>query len=218
MPVVLIANPKGGVGKSTIAANLAGFFARAGRRTMLGDLDRQQSATTWLKLRPSCLPSIESWKVDPAGMARPPNGTTHVVIDAPAGVQGGKLQGALKAADRVIVPLQASFFDICATRAFLDGLFKQGLRPQRSQVGVLGVRVDSRTRAADQLQRFVEDLGLPVLGYLRDTQNYVHLAAHGLTLWDVSPGKVEKDLVQWLPILKWVDAASPKASSSQKAH
>src|ERR1700741_5203759 len=100
MPVVLIANPKGGVGKSTVAANLAGFFARAGRRTMLGDLDAQQSVTTWLKLRPSNLPSIESWDIDERGMARLPNGTTHVVIDAPAGVKGRKLNGVLTSADR----------------------------------------------------------------------------------------------------------------------
>jgi chromosome partitioning protein len=219
MPVILVANPKGGVGKSTIAANLAGFFARAGRRTMLGDLDPQQSATTWLKLRPSCLPAIESWKVDETGVARPPNGTTHCVIDAPAGVKGRRLNGVLKVTDRVIVPLQASMFDISATRDFLNGLFDNGLSRQSSQIGLLGVRIDTRTRAADQLARFLNSLGLPVLGHLRDTQNYVHLAAHGLTLWDVPPGRVEKDLEQWLPILKWIDAAAAKpASSRQLAH
>jgi len=221
MPVVLIANPKGGVGKSTIAANLAGFFAYAGRTTMLGDLDRQQSASSWLKMRPSALPAIQSWNVDPDGVARPPNGTTHVVIDAPAGVNGSKLSGLLKKVDRIIVPLQASMFDIAATRRFLDELFRNGASPERAQVGVLGVRLDPRTRAAEQLDRFVKGLGLPVLGYLRDTQNYVHLAAHGLTLWDVAPGRVQKDLEQWLPILKWIDAGGPRASSGAsngKAH
>lgn len=210
MPVVLIANPKGGVGKSTVAANLAGFFARIGRRTMLGDLDRQQSVTAWLKLRPTNLPPIESWQIDGHGIPRPPGGVTHVVIDSPAGIKGHRLESALKAADRVIVPLQASIFDICATREFLDSLFENGLKQKRSHVGVLGVRVDARTRAAEQLERFVEGLGLPVLGHLRDTQNYVHLAAHGLTLWDVAPGRVEKDLVQWLPLLRWVDAIDRK--------
>jgi chromosome partitioning protein len=205
MPVILVANPKGGVGKSTIAANLAGYFARAGRRTMLGDLDPQQSATEWLKLRPACLPAIESWNIDGRGMARPPNGTTHCVIDAPAGVRGRTLNSVLKVADRVIVPLQASMFDICATRDFLNALFDNGLSRRHSQVALLGVRIDTRTRAADQLGRFLNTLGLPVLGHLRDTQNYVHLAAHGLTLWDVPPARVEKDLAQWMPILHWVD-------------
>lgn len=216
MPVVLVANPKGGVGKSTIAANLAGFFARAGRRTMLGDLDRQQSVTTWLKLRPSSLPAIQSWDIDEGGTARPPNGTTHCVIDAPAGVKGRKLNGVLQVADRVIVPLQASMFDICATRDFLSSLFDNGLSRTRSKVGLLGVRIDTRTRAADQLGRFVTSLGLPVLGHLRDTQNYVHLAAHGLTLWDVPSARVEKDLEQWLPILRWIDET--KAPAAATAH
>jgi chromosome partitioning protein len=216
MPVVLIANPKGGVGKSTIAANLAGFFARAGRRTMLGDLDPQQSVTSWLKLRSSNLPTIESWDVDERGVARPPNGTTHVVIDAPAGVKGRRLDAVLKVADRVIIPLQASMFDICATRDFLSALFENGLSRQRSQIGLLGVRIDTRTRAADQLARFVNSLGVPVLGHLRDTQNYVHLTAHGLTLWDVPPGRVEKDLEQWMPILKWVDGVASKAAPSRE--
>jgi chromosome partitioning protein len=207
MPVILVANPKGGVGKSTIATNLAGYFARTGRRTMLGDLDRQQSVTSWLKLRPASLPTIESWNVDESGMARPPLGTTHCVIDAPAGVRGKTLNGILKAADRVIVPLQASMFDIYATREFLNGLFENGLSRTRSQIGLLGVRIDTRTRAADQLGRFLNTLGLPVLGHLRDTQNYVHLTAHGLTLWDVPANRVEKDLEQWLPILRWIDSS-----------
>jgi len=210
MPIILVANPKGGVGKSTIAANLAGFFANTGRRTMLGDLDQQQSATEWLKLRPAGLPAIGSWNIDQRGVARPPNGATHLVIDAPAGVKGRKLQGILQAADCVIVPLQASMFDINATRDFLSGLFDNGLSRQRSQVGLLGMRIDTRTRAAEQLARFVTSLGLPVLGHLRDTQNYVHLAAHGLTLWDVSPIRVEKDLQQWLPILRWIEAVTQR--------
>ncbi len=218
MPVILVANPKGGVGKSTIAANLAGFFARAGRRTMLGDLDQQQSASTWLKLRPSSLPTIESWNIDESGVARPPNGTTHCVIDAPAGVKGRRLHDVLKVSDRVIVPLQASMFDICATRDFLSGLFDNGLSRTRSKVGLLGVRIDTRTRAADQLARFVNSLGLPVLGHLRDTQNYVHLTAHGLTLWDVPAGRVEKDLEQWLPIVRWIEGSSSKAAPAQLAH
>jgi chromosome partitioning protein len=71
-------------------------------------------------------------------------------------------------------------------------------------VGVIGMRVDVRTRAAEQLQRFVEGVGLPVLGVLRDTQNYVQLAAHGLTLWDVAPSRVARDREQWQPIMQWL--------------
>jgi chromosome partitioning protein len=196
MPVFLVANPKGGVGKSTVATNLAGYFARRGERTMLGDLDRQQSSRA--------LPRIETWEIDEDGnAARPPRGVTHAVIDTPAALHGHLLRQALKAADRVIVPLQPSLFDIYATQAFLAKLADRGVLKDDGRVGVLGMRVDARTRSADQLQRFVEGLGLPVLGFLRDTQNYVQIAAHGATLWDVAPSRVEKDLEQWRPLIDW---------------
>jgi chromosome partitioning protein len=206
MPVILIANPKGGVGKSTVATNLAGYFAARGHRTMLGDLDRQQSALAWLALRDERLPRIESWEVDRDAIARPPKGVTHVVLDAPAGIHGHQLKDALRVADRVVVPLQPSIFDIYATQTFLAKLAERESLKSSGRVGVLGMRVDARTRAAEQLRQFVESLGLPVLGYLRDTQNYVHLAAHGLTLWDVAPARVDKDLPQWQELLTWVEA------------
>ncbi len=78
------------------------------------------------------------------------------------------------------------------------------MRKGAIQVGVVGMRVDSRTRSAEQLHRFGEGLDLLVLGYLRDTQNYVQLAPHGLTIWDVAKNRVEKDLEQWEPIIEWV--------------
>ena len=205
MPVFLVANPKGGVGKSTVATNLAGYFARQGHRTMLGDLDRQHSSRAWLALRPANLPVIESWDVDAERVARPPRGVTHVVLDSPAALHGSLLKDSLRVADRVIVPLQPSLFDIYATTAFLAKLAERGDLKSNGQVGVLGMRVDQRTRASDQLQRFVEGLNLPVLGFLRDTQNYVQLAAHGLTVWDVAPSRVEKDVEQWSPLLAWAN-------------
>jgi chromosome partitioning protein len=205
MPVFLVANPKGGVGKSTVATNLAGYYARRGERTMLGDLDRQQSSRAWLALRPQALPRIETWDIDEDRVARPPQGVTHAVIDSPAALRGHLLKAALKAADRVIVPLQPSLFDIYATQAFLARLADKGVLKDDGRVGVLGMRVDARTRSAEQLQRFVEGLGLPVLGLLRDTQNYVQAAARGASLWDVAPGRVEKDLEQWQPLLDWLE-------------
>ena len=203
--IVLIANPKGGVGKSTTATNLAGYYASRGLRTMLGDLDRQQSAVAWLAIRPPSAPMIESWDRGDKRAARAPAGVTHVVLDTPAGLRGSDLKDVLKLADRVIVPLQPSIFDIFATQTFLAKLAERGTLSESGKVGVLGMRVDERTRAAEQLHRFVEGLGLPVIGFLRDAQVYVHLAAQGLTLWDVAPGRVAKDREQWQPLLAWLD-------------
>jgi chromosome partitioning protein len=205
MPIILIANPKGGSGKSTAATNLAGYFARQGHATMLGDLDRQQSSLVWLGIRPPALPSIESWDRSGDGVARPPRHVTHVVLDTPAGLHGHALKDVLKLADRVIIPVQPSLFDIYATQRFLGKLAERGTLKDDGRVGVLGMRVDARTRAAEQLQRFVEQLEIPVLGFLRDTQNYVQLAAHGLTLWDVAPSRVARDLEQWQTLLEWVE-------------
>lgn len=202
MPVIVVANPKGGVGKSTLSTNLAGWLARQGHAVMLGDVDRQQSARTWLSLRPPELPTIATWDTDHEDIVKPPKGTTHVVIDTPAGLHGKRLDEVMKLADYVLVPLQPSIFDIYATRAFVAEL-QARRKHDKVKVAVVGNRVKDHTIAADQLKSFLETLGAPVLTHLRDTQNYVHLAARGLTLWDVAPGRVEKDLEQWAPVTAW---------------
>jgi chromosome partitioning protein len=204
MTVIVVANPKGGVGKSTLSTNLAGAFAANGEWVALADLDRQQSAQDWLALRPPGLPAIETWQVDLDAPAKPPRGLERAVVDTPAGLHGNRLSVALELADKVVVPLQPSMFDILATQHFLERLAKEkAVRKGTIEIGVVGMRVDARTRSAEQLHRFIEGLELPVLGFLRDTQNYVQLAAHGLTLWDVAKSRVEKDLEQWEPILVW---------------
>jgi chromosome partitioning protein len=202
MPVVVIANPKGGVGKTTLATHVAGFFTSRGHAVMLGDADRQQSSRLWLGLRPAAARPISTWDVT-AELVKPPRGTTHVVLDTPGGLHGKRLKDVARLADKIIVPLQPSVFDIFATRAFLDQLAEQR-HAGKIEVGIVGMRVDARTIAADKLREFVDTLGLPVLGYLRDTQNYIHLAARGLTLFDVAPGRVEKDVEQWQGICSWL--------------
>ena len=189
MPVVVVANPKGGVGKSTMATNIAGYFASRGHGVMLGDADRQQSSRLWLGLRPPAARRIDTWEFGEGNIVKPPKGVSHVVLDTPAGLHGPMFKQALQLADKVVVPLQPSVFDIFATRAFLDELAEHR-RAGKMRVGIVGMRVDPRTIAADKLHEFVDSLGLPVLGYLRHTQNYIHLAARGLTLFDVSPGRV----------------------------
>lgn len=205
MESFLIANPKGGSGKSTLATNLAGWLALEGHRVMLGDIDRQQSSRAWLQLRPPALPRIDTWEIEPDKPARPPNGTTHVVLDTPAGLHGKKLAQVLRLVKKVIVPLQPSLFDILATRQFLDALREEKeVRKHQTFVAVVGMRVDARTRSAGELERFLGGLGLPVLTYLRDTQNYVQAAAHGLSVFDLPPSRAAQDWEQWQPIQRWL--------------
>jgi chromosome partitioning protein len=205
MPVIVVANPKGGVGKSTLSTNLAGWLASRGHAVMLGDVDRQQSARTWLALRPAHLPKIASWDTHQDEIVRPPKGTTHVVLDTPAGLHGKRLDEVMKLADKVLVPLSPSIFDIHATHEFIRTL-QAHRRSEKVQIAIVGMRTREGTIATDQLRHFLEGLKIPLLGFLRDTQNYVHLAAHGLTLWDVAPGRFERDLEQWQPVLRWVES------------
>ncbi len=207
MPVVVVANPKGGVGKSTLATHVAGYFASQGHAVMLGDADRQQSSRLWLSLRPEAARPIRTWEMTADQIVRPPKGTTHVVIDTPAGLHGWRFKDVIKMADKLLVPLQPSIFDIFATRDFLDEL-AESRHAGKLQVGIVGMRVDARTLAADKLREYVSSLGIPVLGELRNTQNYVHLAARGLTVFDVAPQRVEKDLEQWQPLCHWLDTPS----------
>ncbi|NHC06262.1 chromosome partitioning protein [Azonexus fungiphilus] len=202
----LVANPKGGSGKSTLATNLAGYFAHRGHDVMLGDIDRQQSAREWLATRPFELPTIETWAIGHDNVARPPKGTTHVVLDTPAGLGGKLLDKVLKLSTRVIVPVQPSTFDMRATRHFLEALLdEKAVRKGRADVAVIGMRVDARTRAAGELERFLASFELPVLAYLRDTQVYVQAAAAGMTLFDLPRSRAERDLEQWQAILDWVE-------------
>ena len=203
MPVIVVANPKGGVGKSTLATQIAGYLASIGRVVTLGDLDRQQSSRQWLDIRPAQLPRIAPWEISRDAVAKPPKGATDAVIDTPAGLHGGRLDAAMKVADMIVVPLQASLFDMQATHAFVREL-RAHKRADKVRIGLVGMRVKEHTIAQERFQEFVAALGIPLIASLRDTQNYVHLAAHGLTLFDVAPGKVERDLAQFEPLARWV--------------
>ena len=211
MPVLVVANPKGGVGKSTLATHVAGYWAHRGHAVMLGDIDRQQSARQWLTRRPASLPRIRGWEVDRDDVVRPPKGTTHVVLDTPAGLHGKRLRQVLKRVDWMLVPLAPGVFDREATAAFVDALTEWRLAG-RTRLGLVGMRTDERTLAAGEMRDFVRRLNVPLLTTLRPTQNYLHLAARGLTLFDMPAARVARDLAQWQPLCEWLDTpaqASP---------
>jgi chromosome partitioning protein len=204
MLVIAVANPKGGVGKSTLATNLAGWLAHRGHAVMLGDTDRQHSSRQWLARRPAELTRIRGWDLEGPEIAKVPKGTTHMVLDTPAGLHGKRLDGLMRIADKIVVPLQPSDFDIEATEAFLDSLRDHKLAGE-VQVALIGNRAREGTLSLGELRLYLGSVDVPVLGVLRDTQNYVQLSARGLTLWDIAPGRVERDLAQWQELLAWIE-------------
>jgi chromosome partitioning protein len=205
MKVVLLANPKGGCGKTTVATNLAGALAARGERVYLWDLDRQKSALEWLSLRPVTLPTIR--RLD-GRMSEDDPGTVlpgWMVLDSPAGLHGKNLGHAIKAAHKVIVPIQPSLFDMAATRDFVRLLMEEkAVRRQRTFVAIVGVRVDPRTRAATTLRAFLAQYELPVLAFLRDTQLYPNAAFTGRSVFDLPSSLVQQEMEQWLRIVDWI--------------
>ncbi|MBI5658223.1 MAG: ParA family protein [Nitrosomonadales bacterium] len=202
MKAILIANPKGGSGKTTLSTNVAGYLASCGHGVDLLDLDRQKSASQWLVSRTSNLPKIGLLH---AG-AQKPVAADWLVIDSPAGLHGKNLDHALKLAHKVIVPVAPSLFDIQATREFLEILRNEkAVRKGRTFVGVVGMRMAPHTRAATTLEQFIAGLDLPVLAYLRETQAYVNAAFEGKSLFDLPHYLAERELEQWAYMLNWLE-------------
>lgn len=206
MKTILIANPKGGSGKTTLATNLSGYLANRGGRVLLVDLDRQRSATDWLVRRPDVLPGIRGWNSQRDKKAMGESKPDWLVVDSPAGMHGDKLTNALKRAERVVVPVQPSAFDMAATRNFLEVLRNEkSVRKEKIEVAMIGMRVDARTRAAADLAAFLGEAGFPVLTLLRDAQIYVQAAGEGLSLFDMAPSRIVREVEQWQPLLDWLE-------------
>ncbi|MGV3581990.1 MAG: AAA family ATPase [Methylophilus sp.] len=203
MKHILVANSKGGSGKTTLATNLAGYLATISKKVVLADLDRQQSSTQWLNRRPANVPSIQIHNDD----FKP----EWMVTDSPAGLRDEKLAEAVKNADCIIVPIQPSAFDIGAASDFLKVLIEEkSVRKNKTFVALVGSRVNSRTNAAVGLAEFMDQTGFPVLAYLRNSQVYTTAAEQGLSIFDMRPSIVAQDVEQWSVLLDWVKQATSK--------
>jgi chromosome partitioning protein len=200
---ILIANPKGGSGKTTLATNLAGFLAGKRQRVVLADEDPQQSAAHWLSRRPELFP-----RVLPAPGERKALRELDphwLVIDSPAGLKGDTLRDEMKRADALVVPISPSVFDMAATARFLavveeSRAVKGGTLP----VALVGMRVDARTKSAAELDEFLGHSDFPVVTHLRDTQVYVYCARDGLSVFDLPRSRAEQDWEQWRPLTRWI--------------
>jgi chromosome partitioning protein len=209
---VLILNSKGGCGKSTIATNLAAYYAVTGVRCQLLDYDPQGSSLQWLAARPADRPAILG--VDAtrtrAGLTRTwqmavPADVGRVVIDAPAGVGGIALQEMLRRADMVLVPLTGSPIDVHATTSFLTELLHGGLlRRSGLHVGVIANRFRRRSQHFDTFERFLESQRIPLVTTLSDSENYLVAAEAGLGIYEMDERETSAEREQWYPLLRWL--------------
>lgn len=203
MRAVLVANPKGGAGKTTLATNLSGCFANQGKKVTLCDLDRQQSAIRWMAFRDAELPPVTGYFGGNQMLLNLPQEADWVVMDAPAGLQGYKLSDYLRQVQKVIVPLVPSIFDMAATEDFINSI-RNEMRGRKNSIGIVAMRIDPRTKAAGMLQEFIKHFDIPIVAYLRNTQNYVNVAAAGMTIFDPPRARFRRDLEQWDPLLQWL--------------
>jgi chromosome partitioning protein len=228
MPVVAVVNRKGGSGKSTLATHLAAWCSTSGRAAMLGDVDFQGSAQSWLKRR-EANPGVRGraivgWSADPRNVMRPPAGVTHVVLDTPGGLRGLDLAKVVMTADAILLPVSHSMFDReSAADCYAELKQLPRVASGRCKVAAIGMRLDARTRAEESLRAWAAELGLPMVGVLRETQTYVRCAEQGLTVFDLPPSRAQADLAQWQPILDWLKpvfepprrAAEPELAGTQ---
>lgn len=205
MRSVLVANPKGGAGKTTLATNLAGALASRGEAVTLWDLDRQRSSLAWLGIRPADARAIARLDGEEAGDSVNGRDKGWLVLDSPAAFHGKNLAHALKIAQKVVVPVQPSLFDMAATSDFIQALMaEKPVRRHRATIGIIGMRVDPRTKAAATLEAFLQQFDLPVLSYLRDTQVYANAAFNGMSIFDLPEYLTARDRTQWAPVLDWL--------------
>jgi chromosome partitioning protein len=203
MRAVLVANPKGGAGKTTLATNLSGYFANEGRRVTLCDLDRQQSALRWMAFRDPAAAPVTGYFAGNQIVLNLPKEEDWVVLDAPAGLQGYKLSDYLRSVDKVVVPLVPSVFDMAATEDFLNSL-RSEMRGRKNCLGIVAMRVDPRTKAAGMLEEYLRHFDIPIVAYIRSTQNYVNVAAAGMSIFDPPRARYRRDHEQWDGLLKWL--------------
>jgi chromosome partitioning protein len=213
MQRILVLNPKGGSGKTTVAINLASQFAARGERPVLMDYDRQGSAGNWIKKRKADQPHIglisayeRDMRTTRSFQLRVPENTGRVVIDTPAALSAQDMPELTRTADKILVPVLPSDIDIHAcSRCVQNLLLVAKVQREDNRLGIIANRVRRNTVIYQSLTRFLGTLGIPIVATLRDSQNYVRAAEHGLGLDEMKSYQVAEDLPQWQPLLVWLD-------------
>jgi chromosome partitioning protein len=204
MRTVMTLNPKGGCGKSTLATNMASYFAAAGNRVALADLDTQRSSMEWLEARDQECPTVIGMPVNGQPF-RAPRACDVLVLDAPAAVHGTDLTSLVRRAETIIIPVLPSPIDMRACAHFIAELLTVGkVSRGQTKLAVVANRVRENTLVYSALDAFLRRLNIPFIASLRDSQNYIRAAERGLGIFELAPALAADDLEQWKPLLRWL--------------
>lgn len=212
MQKIVLLNPKGGSGKTTIATNLASYFATSGLRPTLMDLDAQGSSTRWLGKRAKGQAPIHgiagyerNSRVTRSFATRVPLDSERLIVDTAAALEAQRLPDITRNATAVLVPVLPSDIDIhAAAKCISDLLLIAKIRRDEQRIAVIANRVKKNTLVYKALMKFLETLQIPVVATLRDSQNYIRAAETGFGLFEMKPNTVREDLEQWLPLIGWL--------------
>jgi chromosome partitioning protein len=225
MQRIVVMNPKGGSGKTTIAINLASYLASRQQTPTLMDFDPQGSSTRWVKKRQPTQPPIYSiaafennGRTTRAFQMRVPDNSSHVIVDTPAAIDSREMPEITKGADKILVPVLPSDIDIHAcSRCIRDLLLVAKIRREDDRIGVIANRIRRNTLTYQTLIRFLQTLGIPIVATIRDSQNYVRAAELGIGVHEMKSYVAAADVEQWEPLIEWLDkpsvARAPTAQS-----
>lgn len=219
-------NTKGGCGKTTVATNLASYSASRGYGTTLFDYDRQGSASRWLKERKigrAPIHGVAAFEPPREGMTRAwqmrvPENTQYVITDTPAGYALVDIEDRVAEADVILIPVLPSCIDIHSTADFIRDLLLVGkARTHKTRLAIVTNRTRIRTKAVEKLERFLQNLDIPVIARIRDTQHYVSAAEQGVGIHELNERDARKDTESWAALLDWLDETRQDFNASSNA-
>ena len=225
MKRIVVLNPKGGSGKTTLAINLASYYASCQQKPVLMDFDPQGSSVRWVRKRQQAQAPIHviaafenDARTTRAFQMRVPPGTTHVIVDTPAALGSPRMPDITRDADKIIVPVLPSDIDIHAcSRCIRDLLLVAKIRREDDRLGVVANRIRRNTLTYQSLIRFLQTLGIPIITTIRDSQNYVRAAELGLGVHEMKSYIAREDVEQWAPLIDWLEKPAVNAPAPTPA-